>query len=371
VQNLKRAPDELTPTELAIELENMIAGLPGQGYLIIGGLPPGSRLSHGYENGDGTWTLLFDDLAELKFLPGPIRGVVSLKAEVFTSGTDAKAQKRRRIPLILHTDDAVPDASREKRLTVVQERSAPAPTSIAEGNNADVHATEKIGTAGNAEQTADETTLAPREGAHSSELIERSGNIDEGLCSPSDSERPWSDELDQLVHEAFADLPVRAEAALAAAEQRRVEEIKELSAAIMKQHEVIATLKRENEELRDETAKQLTKAKHEWQREESERAQAAWDASMREKDELIRELDKQRSSVEQLTGMGAALKAEGEAKNSDFEKRLKEVAAEAERRLVRARAEWRSEVERCIKAAAIQINTAVETFSVPTPTRLS
>jgi hypothetical protein len=371
VQNLKKAPDESLPTELAIDLGNMIAGLPGQGYLIIGGLPPGSRLSHGYENGDGTWTLLSDDLAELKFLPGPIRGVVSLKAEVFTSGTDNEAQKRRRIPLILHTDDAVPDASREKRLTVVQERSAPAPTSIAEANNAGAHATEEIGTAGNAEQGADETTLAPREGEHSSELTGRSGSIDGGLCSPTDSERPWSDELDQLVHEAFADLPVRAEAALAAAEQRRVEEIKELSAAIMKQHEVITALKRENEEAREATARQLSKAQHEWQRQEAERTEVASAAWMCEKNELIRELDKQRSSVEQLTGMVAALKAEGEAKNCDFEKQLKEAAAEAELRLLRARAEWRSEVERCIKAAGMQINTAAETFLVPKPTRSS
>jgi hypothetical protein len=361
VQNLKKAPDQSNSIELAIDLGNMIAGLPDQGYLIIGGLPPESRLSHGYENGDGTWTLLPDDIAELKFLPGPVRGVVSLRAEVLTSGTGNESQKCRRIPLILHTDDALPDASCGERLTLVRARKEPAPGVKA----SDAGVVEKIGTV-EAERGLDDaqlTTVFPTEGEHSPELA----SIDVGLASPSDVERPWSDELHKLVQAAFADLPLRAEAALAAADQRHKEEIKELSAAIMKQHEVIATLKREKEELREETATLLATAKHEWQREEAERAQAASDAWIREKNELVRELDKARSSLEQLTTIFADHKTEGEAKSRDFEQQLKEAAAEAERRLVRERDEWRAEVERCIKAAGVQITAAVESILPITP----
>ena len=74
MQTLKKAPDESNWTELAIELGPILGGPPGQGYLIIGDLPDGSRLSHGHDNGDRTWTLMFDEVAELRAtnIPNPV-----------------------------------------------------------------------------------------------------------------------------------------------------------------------------------------------------------------------------------------------------------------------------------------------------------
>ena len=122
MQTLKKALDETNCADLEIELGRILGGLPGQGYLIIGDLPDGSRLSHGHDNRDRTWTLMFDEVAGLKFLPGPVRGVISLKAEIFTFGAGtAHAQRTRRIPLILHTDDGIPCGS-EQDLSPLQRR---------------------------------------------------------------------------------------------------------------------------------------------------------------------------------------------------------------------------------------------------------
>ena len=69
--------------ELALDLSNILGGLPSHGYVVISNLPRGSRLSHGYDSGDDTWTLMVDELPGLKFLPGPVRGIVSLRAQIF------------------------------------------------------------------------------------------------------------------------------------------------------------------------------------------------------------------------------------------------------------------------------------------------
>ena len=63
VQNLQRAADRSSQAELAIDLSNIIGRLPSRGYLIISDLPDGARLSNGHDNGDTTWTLMFDELS--------------------------------------------------------------------------------------------------------------------------------------------------------------------------------------------------------------------------------------------------------------------------------------------------------------------
>jgi hypothetical protein len=80
--------------ELALDLSNIIGGLPSHGYVVISNLPRGSRLSHGYDGGDNTWTLMVDELPGLKFLPGPVRGIVSLRAQIF-DGRRNSANKER------------------------------------------------------------------------------------------------------------------------------------------------------------------------------------------------------------------------------------------------------------------------------------
>ena len=49
MQTLKKALDKTDCADLAIESGPLLGGLPGRGYLIIGDLPDGSRLSHGHD----------------------------------------------------------------------------------------------------------------------------------------------------------------------------------------------------------------------------------------------------------------------------------------------------------------------------------
>ena len=94
--------------ELALDLSNIIGGLPSHGYVVISNLPRGSRLSHGYDSGDDTWTLMVDELPGLKFLPGPVRGIVSLRAQIFDPTAGGVGQTKRDLPLVLHMADASP-----------------------------------------------------------------------------------------------------------------------------------------------------------------------------------------------------------------------------------------------------------------------
>src|SRR5262249_15366494 len=94
-------------TELALDMGDIIGGLPSHGYVVISNVPRGSRLSQGYESGNNTWTLMVDELPGLKFLPGPVRGIVSLKAQIFDPAAGGVAQTTRELPLVLHTDDAL------------------------------------------------------------------------------------------------------------------------------------------------------------------------------------------------------------------------------------------------------------------------
>src|SRR5205823_2172838 len=92
---------------------------------------------------------------------------------------------------------------------------------------------------------------------------------------PPYAEQRWTDELGQLVKAAFAELRQEAEAALTVAEQRRLDDMKELSAAIVKQHDVIASLKRDAEQAEQEAAMQLSKAEQRWRHGEAERMNVA------------------------------------------------------------------------------------------------
>ena len=94
--------------ELALDLSNILGGLPSHGYVVISNLPRGSRLSHGYDSGDDTWTLMVDELPGLKFLPGPVRGIVSLRAQIFVPTAGGVGQTKKEFPLVLHMADASP-----------------------------------------------------------------------------------------------------------------------------------------------------------------------------------------------------------------------------------------------------------------------
>ena len=51
---------------------------------------------------------MVDELPGLKFLPGPARGIVSLRAQIFDPAAGGIAQTKRELPLVLHMADAAP-----------------------------------------------------------------------------------------------------------------------------------------------------------------------------------------------------------------------------------------------------------------------
>jgi hypothetical protein len=158
--------------------------------------------------------------------------------------------------------------------------------------------------------------------------------------APEDSgQQFWTSEVDRLFTAALSELRREAEKASTAAEQRRIAEITELSHAVRKQHSIIEGLRRELAQQRSET----------------ERINAARSAWQKEKDELTLEARRQKIVAEQLADQLAALKANGEVKERQYLERLKEITAEVDRCLLRARAEWVSEVARMSDATDWQL----------------
>lgn len=162
-------------------------------------------------------------------------------------------------------------------------------------------------------------------------------------------------EVDRLFTAALHALRQRAEQALSAVEQRRIAELSELSRAIKKQHDIIDSLKREITEVRQTAALRLAEAEQEWQQSEADRiraARASWEV---ERQELTRDLGQQRYVAERLADQLAGLKADAEAKERQYFDRLKEITAEVDRCLLRARAEWVSGVARMADDADWQL----------------
>jgi hypothetical protein len=181
-----------------------------------------------------------------------------------------------------------------------------------------------------------------------------------------DPDELWTGEVDRLFTAALHELRRGAERALAAVEQRRIAELTELSRAIKKQHDVIAALKREIAVIRQAAAHKLAEAQQVWQQLEADRTRAARAAWELEKQQLKQETDHHRSVAEQLADQVAALKAAEAAKERQYSERLKEITAEVDRCLLRARAEWVSEVARMTDAADWQLPSFLK--SPPTAT---
>ena len=165
-----------------------------------------------------------------------------------------------------------------------------------------------------------------------------------GEDSPEHKEA-WTGEVDRLFSAALNEMRRQAERALAAAEQRRAAEITELSHAIKKQHAVIEALRQELAEAKEAEALRLSEAQQKWEQAQAERLQAARQALDGEKEELTREANRHRSVAEQLADQLAAMKAR-ETTEQQFWSRLKEISTEVERSLLRARAEWETELAR-------------------------
>jgi dGTP triphosphohydrolase len=166
----------------------------------------------------------------------------------------------------------------------------------------------------------------------------------------------WTGEVERLFTAALHELRRGAEQALAGVEQRRIAEATELSRAIKKQHDIIDGLKREIIEVRHLAALKLAEAKEEADRMSA--ARAAWE---KEKQELKQEAARHRSVAEQLADQLAVVKATEASKERQYIERLKEITAEVDRCLLRARAEWVSEVARMTDGADWQLPSFLKT----------
>ena len=187
-------------------------------------------------------------------------------------------------------------------------------------------------------------------------------------ATPEQSEEIWTSEVDRLFTAALDQLRRQAEQASAAIEQRRIADITELSRAIKKQHDIIEGLKREIAQARQAEALRLSEARQEWQQFETKRMNAAREAWEAEKAELRREVNHHRSVAEQLADQLAALKANDEFKERQYLERLKEITTEVDRCLLRARAEWVSEVARMADADDWQLPSFLTKAGSPSGT---
>ena len=354
--------------ELALDLGDIIGRLPSHGYVVISNLPRGSRLSQGYDSGDNTWTLMVDELPGLKFLPGPARGIVSLKAQIFDPAAGGVVQTKRELPLILHTDDAIHRRAPE---TKVDARNTTAP-SIRKGAKKHGGTAHMSGEARENPNASDlslpppERRIADLVSAPSSDSISAPTAQGDNLLRPATvgqedpvvtsvrtgeargteqsavseplikGQKFWGAEAERLFADAVAKLRHGADEVVKAAEQRHRGEVAELSGAIAKQHELITTLKKEAEQ----AANRHREAERSWQKAEAARMKAAQDAWAREKEEL---------------------KREATLKEQEFAARFKKNIAEAEQFVLKARAECESAVVRCLGEAESAIRAIFQT----------
>ncbi|HXV25368.1 MAG TPA: hypothetical protein VED46_14035 [Alphaproteobacteria bacterium] len=350
-------------TELALDLSNIIGGLPSQGYVVISNLPRGSRLSHGYDSGDNTWTLMVDELPGLKFLPGPVRGVVSLKAQIFDPTIGGVGQTRKEFPLVLHTDDAFPWCETESKVGArnttapavrkAENRHGEAAQASAEARvnpntlTADLPPGKKAADPVSLPNSAGTVAAASSQGVapaaggqanvvHSVPPSAR-GTEQSAFAKPSvTKQKLWSAEAERRFTDAVEDLRREADEVLRAAELRHRNEIEELSRAIAKQHELITTLKKEIEQ----AVERHREAERNWQKAEAERMKAAQDTWAREKE---------------------GLKREATLKEQEFAAQLKKSLADAERLIVKSRAEYESAVLHCLGETERQLRTVFQT----------
>ena len=359
--------------ELAIDLSRLVGKLPADGYLILTDVPEGARLSHGHDNGDKTWTVFCDEISGLKFLPGDLRGVVSLNALIFSLDPGAN-RAARQLPLVLHTDDAVewtdtpPDGSDKPDLALPStatnsERMSKAlpngPSAMDGAGEPEQPVPEQsdrdgqIPTRSNA-SIAVTTHLTGRVAARKSEeSAAKKGDAASGLFT--DAGQHWAIEIDNLFDQALAELRREAERALLDLKQRHAAEMKELTEALRTQHGIIAGLETSNRRAKDEAAAQLSAAERAWLQGEADRMKAAQDKWAHQEDALKREVDRYRASAEQLEMALLALKEQSAAKDRDWQETLEQVKQEAERMLENARSEWQREVARRLESAGAQI----------------
>jgi hypothetical protein len=279
-----------------------------------------------------------DELSGLKFLPGPARGVVALKAQIFDPTSGGLEKTKKEFPLILHMAEAghAPESK--------------APAKSVPGASAGTSGEQPTITPIPAESQKDYESL-PRRGAGAKGSMARTESATQTAATGRDSmdstpsreaEQPalsepltakqkiWGVDAERRFADAFAALRHEADELLQAAERRHRSEIEELSRAITKQHELITTLKKEAEQ----SALGHLEAERSRQSAEAARMKAAQDAWAKEKEELKRE---------------AALKEQ------EFTAQLKKITADAERLMEKTRTGYESAVLRSLGEAEREV----------------
>jgi hypothetical protein len=377
--------------ELAIDLSHIVGKLPSDGYLIITDLPAGARLSQGHDNGDRTWTVFFDEVAGLKFLPGELRGVVSLSALIFNLEPGSK-KSARQIPLVLHTDDGVESASDEQAPGGEEEgRSSPS-------KSANVGETEEIRNVVTGEDSARligasrQVTLAspgrqdqgspirnkapdPTGDAFSITIrsaepapADRAATPAGGECGSgsdtraaavhqlfTEAEQRWAVEVDRVSRQSLAELRQETRRILSEVEQRHTAELKELSEAVMKQHGIIAALKSAAERTKEEAAIRFSEAENAWRQAEADRMNAAQQAWTLQEEALKGEIGRHLATVEKLETALRALREQSAARERDLQQCLEDTKADSERMLRNAGTEWQRQVATHLESAAVEI----------------
>jgi hypothetical protein len=366
----KISRDRSDRQDLAIDLSRLVGKLPADGYLILTDIPDGARLSQGHDNGDRTWTVFCDEIPGLSFLPGDVRGVVSLNALIFSLDPGAN-RAARRLPLVLHTDDAVawrdpPPAGSDQHGSArasakANPTSNPAvvlsgPSGLDTAAQSDPEEWERGGLEPTKPNEAHQGVSSPMDRAAARKSEESEATMgDPAPALFAGAEQRWAVEVDRLVSYAITELRQEAERALVELEQRHAAEMKDLSEAVRTQHGIIAALELSNRRLKDEAAAQLSAAARAWQQGEADRMKAAQEEWGRHKDALSREIDRNRSAAEQLEATLLALKEQSVAKERDAEARLEQIKREAEHMLRNARSEWQREVANRLESAGVQI----------------
>ncbi len=345
--------------ELALDLSNMIGGLPLHGYVVISNMPCGSRLSHGYDSGDNTWTLMVDDLPGLKFLPGPVRGIVSLRAQIFDPAASGVGQTTKELPLVLHTADASQFRAPENKVEAGNTTAASIRKDAKQGGTGHTSAEARENpNAGNpnppslggkppdlVSRPKDGMTapMAQRESTPQPAAIGQEDAVPQVLTSargvaepPITRQKFWGADAERRFTDAVAELRREADAVLHAAERRHRSEVEELSRANTKQHELIATLRKEAEQV----AHRHREAERSWQTAEAARMKTAQDAWAREKE---------------------ALKREAILKEQEFASQLKKTIVDTERLMVKSRTEYENAVLRRLSETEKEIRAIFQT----------
>jgi hypothetical protein len=369
--------------ELAIDLSRLVGKLPADGYLILTDMPDGARLSQGHDNGDKTWTVFCDEIPGLKFLPGGLRGVVSLNALVFSLDPGAN-RAARQLPLVLHTDDAVewtdPPAvgsdkhGFERPSTSANGDATSNPAALLSGPSVVDPAGEPAQPGAEHSDRGGQVLPKPIESHHhdlsthppdrAAARISQEGDVKTGgpvSTLFADAGQRWAVEVDRVFSQALTELRQEAERALLDLEQRHAAEMKELTEIVRTQHGIIAALEHSNRQTKDEAAAQLSAAERAWHQGEADRMKTAQEKWAQQEDTLGREIDHHRAAAEQLETALLALKERSAAKERDLQDRLEQIKQESERMLRTARTEWQREVARHLDSAGVQILAVFDT----------